>query len=88
MSDGERQQSELEALRARVSALEAELIEVQAWANEVVGDAQARTYWLDRWQLDLNSVVERPGVQALRRALRTGRRVYRRLVAVKRRWLT
>ena len=49
--------AEVERLRARVAELEAELIETHAWANRVVGAAQAQTYWLDRWQLDLNDEV-------------------------------
>jgi hypothetical protein len=79
---------EVERLRARVAELEAEMIEVRAWANEVAGEAQARTYWLDRWHLDLNRLMARRGadrvraaVRALRAVFRAGRRTKRRLLS-------
>jgi hypothetical protein len=83
MSIGQRE--ELERLRARVAELEAELLDVQAWANEAVGAAQAQTYWLDRWQLDLNALMRRRSAERLRAALRVVRAVYRRGLGLKRR---
>jgi hypothetical protein len=49
--------AEVERLRARIGELEDELVSVQAWANEVVARAQARTYWLDRLHLDLDPIM-------------------------------
>jgi hypothetical protein len=73
--------TEAERLRGRVAALEAELVEVQARANAVVGEWQARAYWLDRWHLDLNAVMRRPGAAEFRTAVRAVRSL---LWAVKR----
>ena len=77
---------EIQQLRDRVNALESELADVQAWAYGTVAEAQERTYWLDRWQLDLNAVMRRRGVQraqtiarGARAVVRAGRRAKRRL---------
>jgi hypothetical protein len=73
--------SEVEKLRERVASLEAELVETQARANAVVAEAQKRVYWLDRWHLDLNSLMRRPGAsefRALLRAVRSIGRAYKR----------
>jgi hypothetical protein len=48
-----------EALRARIDALEQELVERTARANAAVAAAQERSYWLDRWKLDLNAVMRK-----------------------------
>jgi hypothetical protein len=78
-------QAENERLRLRVSALENELVEVQAKTNAVVSQWQERAYWLDRWHLDLNALMRRPGASELRGALRILRAGTRRLVRLKRR---
>jgi hypothetical protein len=82
-------QSDLEAenqlLRAQVRALEAELVEVQAKANAAVAGWQERAYWLDRWHLDLNALMRRPGASELRAALRVIRDVKRAFIKAKRR---
>ncbi len=78
-------QAELESLRTRVAALEAELVEVQARADTAVGEWQERAYWLDRWHLDLNAVMRRPGASELRAALRAVRSVIRAMKRAKRR---
>jgi hypothetical protein len=78
-------QAENERLRARVTSLEAELVETQARTNVVVAQTQERVYWLDRWHLDLNALMRRPGAAELRGALRAGRSVSRALRRVKRR---
>lgn len=75
--------AELERLRGRVDALETELVELQAWANEVVAEAQARTYWLDRWHLDLNELMRRPSADRIRAAARGLRGIYRALLRLK-----
>lgn len=66
----------------RVAALEEELIEVKAWANHEVAEAQTRTYWLDRWHLDLNELMRRRSAErarALMRAMRSLVRLLREL---------
>jgi hypothetical protein len=70
-------QSENEMLRARVAALESELVEVQTRADAAVAQWQERAYWLDRWHLDLNALMRRPGAAELRAALRAIRSVAR-----------
>jgi hypothetical protein len=73
---------EIARLRARVAELEAELVRVEDWANRTVGAAQERLYWLDRWQIDLNAAMARPGAAELRavmRAIRSVLRLVRRL---------
>jgi hypothetical protein len=76
-------QAEIERLRTRVAALESELLEVQANANDAVAEWQDRAYWLDRWHLDLNELMRRPitaRVRALLRAVRSPVRLFRRAV--------
>jgi protease II len=68
-----------EALRARIEALESELVEQTARANAAVVAAQERAYWLDRWHVDLNAIMRRRGATELRAALRALRSVVRRL---------
>jgi hypothetical protein len=75
-------ETENERLRARVLALEAELVEVQARTNAAVAQWQERAYWLDRWHVDLNALMKRPGAsefRALLRAVRSVGRAYKRL---------
>jgi hypothetical protein len=66
---------ELARLRARVDELEAELVDIQGRANAAVAQWQERAYWLDRWHLDLNRVMERPGAAELRAVVRAVRSV-------------
>jgi hypothetical protein len=80
-------QSEIDRLRARVAALEAELVEVQARANAAVSEWQERAYWLDRLHLDLNALMRRPGAQEVRLTLRAARSFYWWLKRIKRRLL-
>jgi hypothetical protein len=79
---GER--AEVERLRERVAALEAELVTVEAWAYEAVASAQKKTYWLDRWHVDLNELMARPSAERLRAAARAVRSVVRAGRRVKR----
>ena len=83
----EQEQSEVQQLRARVTSLEAELVETQARTNAIVAQTQERVYWLDRWHLDLNALMRRPGAAELRGALRGVRAVTRKLRQAKRRLL-
>jgi hypothetical protein len=71
------EQREQEALQARLDALEREHAEQIARAHEAVAAAQDRTYWLDRWNLDLNALMRRPGAAELRAAVRAVRAVIR-----------
>jgi SAM-dependent methyltransferase len=73
----EKQGAELEALRRRIDALEREQHERTARANAALAAAQDRSYWLDRWNLDLNALMRRRGAGELRAALRAARAVYR-----------
>ena len=79
------EETELELLRARVAALEAELVEVQARADAAVAEWQDRAYWLDRLHIDLNAVMRRPGANQMRLALKAMRAVYWRVKLVSRR---
>jgi hypothetical protein len=79
------EREELEALRARVNVLEQERAEQIARANAAVGAAQARSYWLDRWHLDLNALMERPGASEFRALLRALRMLIRGARLLKRR---
>ncbi|HEY5198062.1 MAG TPA: hypothetical protein VIJ51_13660 [Solirubrobacteraceae bacterium] len=86
MAPEETTERELGLMRARIVALEAELVEVSARAQAAVAAAQAQTYWLDRWHVDLNELMRRPGAKELRLGLRAvrsvargGRRLKRRL---------
>lgn len=84
-TSGERElQAEVEHLRARVDALESELVEVQARANAAVAEWQERAYWLDRWHLDLNALMRRRGAGELRAAVRAVREVVRAIRRLKR----
>jgi septal ring factor EnvC (AmiA/AmiB activator) len=80
-------QSEIDTLRTRVAALESELVEVQSRANAAVAKWQERAYWLDRLHLDLNKLMERPGANEARLALRAIRAVFWRVRRIKRRLL-
>lgn len=77
-------QRENELLRERVASLEAELVEVQSRANAAVARWQERSYWLERWHLDLNALMERPGAAEFRAGLRGARAVFRFIRRIKR----
>ena len=76
--------AENERLRARVAALEAELVEVQTATNAAVAQWQQRAYWLDRWHLDLNALMRRRGAAEARAAVRGARSVVRAVKRAKR----
>jgi len=79
------EQFEIERLRARIEALEAELLEVQARANAAVAAAQEQSYWLERWHVDLNALMRKPGAAQFRAGLRVVRAVGRFFRRIKRR---
>ena len=72
-------EGELEALRRRLDALEREHVEQVARANAAIAAAQDKSYWLDRWQVDLNQLMRRRGASEARAAVRAMRVVYRAL---------
>jgi uncharacterized coiled-coil protein SlyX len=53
--------AEVDELRARVAELEAQLAEQARRTNTIVADAQEKLYWLERWQVDLDKLMARPG---------------------------
>jgi hypothetical protein len=84
-SDAQQLEQENARLQARVTELENELVELQARTNEVVAGWQERAYWLERWHLDLNALMRKPGASEFRGALRAIRSVARFLIRIKRR---
>ncbi len=87
VSNEQELQRENERLRARVGALEAELVEVQSRTNAAIAKWQEQAYWLDRWHLDLNTLMRRPGAVELLGAVRAVRGVWWRAKLLKRRLL-
>ena len=69
--------NEVEDLRERVAALESELADRAARANDALAAAQDRTYWLDRWHLDLNALMARPVPARLWKLMPAARAAYR-----------
>ena len=51
------QRDEVDVLRARLDALEREQVERTARAHQALAAAQDKSYWLDRWHLDLNALM-------------------------------
>jgi len=83
-TDTQSQQAEIERLRREVARLEAELVAQAQRTNRIVAQAQERAYWLDRWHIDLNALMRKPGAAQLRAALRAVRTVARAVKKVKR----
>ena len=81
------ERAELESLRARVAALEAERAEQLARLQASLAEAQEKLYWLDRWRIDLNALMRKPGAAQFRPAVRVVRGVVRRAKAAKRKLL-
>jgi hypothetical protein len=80
-------EEEIEFLRARVASLEEELVEVQTRANAAVAKWQERAYWLERWHLDLNALMRRPGASEMRTVVKAVRGVFWKIKKAKRRLL-
>jgi hypothetical protein len=71
-------QDEVRRLQQRVTELERELATQAARTNALVAEAQRRTYWLDRLNLDLDMTLGRPPIRlALLGALGAVRRIRR-----------
>lgn len=81
------ERAELETLRARVAALEAERFELVRRTNAAVAAAQERSYWLDRWHVDLNALMRRPIAGRVRGLARSARAPVRTARGLKRRLL-
>jgi hypothetical protein len=86
MSEGD-QEEEVARLRARVAELEEELQETQRRTNLIVAEAQEQLRWLERWHIDINALMEKPGADAVREWLRRLRKVVRVLRNAKRKVL-
>jgi hypothetical protein len=86
LTAGER--AELDALRAREAALEAERADAAARANAAIAAAQRRAYWLDRWHVDLNAVMAHPVAGSTRKLARGLRAPVRAFRGLKRRLLS
>jgi hypothetical protein len=63
------EQTQAEALRSRIAELEAENAEIAARTAATIAAAQERTYWLQRWQVNLDAVLARPGGERFLRLL-------------------
>jgi hypothetical protein len=74
-SEAQELRRENERVRERLQALEQELVDVQQRTNAAVAKWQERAYWLDRWHLDLNALMRRPGASEFRAAVRAVRAV-------------
>ena len=55
------QTAEIAALRARVAELEAQLARKDAETAQLVATAQEKLYWLERWHVDLDTLMRKPG---------------------------
>lgn len=69
---------------AELEAIEREHVEQLARAHTALAAAQDRSYWLDRWGLDLNALMRRPGARRLRALLRWLRELQRGKTAIER----
>lgn len=67
-----------------LEAIEREHVEQLARAHAELAAAQDRSYWLDRWGVDLNELMQRPAAGHARVALRAIREVKRGATAVQR----
>lgn len=65
-----------------LDAIEREHVEQLARAHAALAAAQDRSYWLDRWGVDLNAAMRRPGARRMRAALRALRELRRAQIAL------
>jgi hypothetical protein len=75
--------TEITALRARVAELETQLEQHQRDTAQLVARSQDKLYWLERWHVDLDRVMAKPGAVPALEALRASRGVvwsFRRFV--------
>ena len=76
---------ETAALRARVIELERRLAEQSRTTNAIVARSQEKLYWLERWHVDLDRVMAKPGAVPALEAAKRVRGAVRRLRRLKRR---
>jgi hypothetical protein len=67
-----------------LDAIEREHVEQLARAHAELAAAQDRSYWLDRWGIDLNELMRRPGARWARWVLRLLRELERTKNALRR----
>jgi hypothetical protein len=67
----------------RLEELERRHTEEVARLHAALAEAQDRSYWLDRWNLDLNALMRKRWAGTLRAALRAVRAVYRLLYNIR-----
>jgi hypothetical protein len=79
--------TEVEQLRARVAELELELAAQSRRTNELVAEAQEKLYWLERWHVDLDRVMAKPGALRTLELVRWVRGQIRKVRLLKRRIL-
>ena len=58
---GDAATDEVAALRARVAELEQQLAEKDRATAQLVAQSQEKLYWLERWHIDLDRVMAKPG---------------------------
>ncbi len=78
---------EIAALQSRVTELEKELHAQAARTAAVVAEAQEKLYWLERWHVDLDKLMAKPGavpaldaVKRVRGVVRSAKRIKRRVL--------
>ena len=67
-----------------LETIEREHVEQLARAHAALAAAQDRSYWLDRWGIDLNAQMRKPGARRLRGLLRLLRELQRGKLALQR----
>jgi hypothetical protein len=64
-----------DGLIARLRELDAERAEEVARASAAIAELERRTYWLDRWEVDLDQLARTPAGRVIDRAFAARRRV-------------
>jgi hypothetical protein len=85
-SDIDARDAEITELRSRVATLERELSEQARRTARIVAEAQENLYWLERWGVDLDRLMRRPGAEPALEAARRLRGVVRALKRLRRRF--
>lgn len=83
-----RSTEEIVALRARVAELEGLLAEQSRATNALVAQSQEKLYWLERWHVDLDAVMRKPGAELTLNAVKSVRAGVRFVRVAKRRLLS
>jgi hypothetical protein len=76
--------TEVDELRTRVAELEAQLAQQTRRTNALLAQAQEKLYWLERWEVDLDKLMARPGAVRALDVLRWLRGRLRRLRRLRR----